>query len=94
MEMATTYYFRVVPPADRLNIAIRQEDADGLLFAAAFRGSRTSLTRRALAGCLVTFPFLTMKVIGAIHWSIVVGKGATRIPIRPLLARSTVVSAK
>ena len=29
-------------PADRLNIAIRQEDADGLLFAAAFRGSRTS----------------------------------------------------
>ena len=85
MEMATTYHFRVVPPADRLNIAIRQEDADGLLFAAAFRGSRTSLTRRALAGCLVTFPFLTIKVIGAIHWEALLlwAKGLRVFPHTP-----------
>ena len=85
MEMATTYHFRVVPPTDRLNIAIRQEDADGLLFAAAFRGSRTSLTHRALAGCLVTFPFLTMKVIGAIHWEALLlwAKGLRVFPHTP-----------
>ena len=85
MEMATTYHFRVVPPADRLNITIRQEDADGLLFAAAFRGLRTSLTQRTLAGCLVTFPFLTIKVIGAIYWEALLlwAKGLRVFPRTP-----------
>lgn len=68
MSMETTYHFRIVPPTDGINIAIRQEDADGLLFAAAFRGEKSPMNRRSLIGCLVAFPLLTMKVITAIHW--------------------------
>ena len=68
MEMSTTYHFRIVPPGDQLNIAIRQEDAEGLLFTAGFSGARTPLTSRTLARCLIAFPFLTIKVIAAIHW--------------------------
>ena len=68
MQMSTTYHFRIVPPGDQLNIAIHQEDADGLLFTAGFSGARTPLTPRTLVRCLIAFPFLTIKVIAAIHW--------------------------
>tara|TARA_A100001037_G_C15115165_1_gene621020 strand:- start:284 stop:1069 length:786 start_codon:yes stop_codon:yes gene_type:complete len=85
MEMSATYHFRVMPPGDRLNIAIRQEDADGLLFTAAFNGTRTSLTRGTLARCLLAFPFLTVKVIAAIHWEALLlwAKGLRVFPHTP-----------
>ncbi len=74
-----------MPPGDRLNIAIRQEDADGLLFTAAFNGTRTSLTRGTLARCLLAFPFLTVKVIAAIHWEALLlwAKGLRVFPHTP-----------
>jgi len=68
MAMETTYHFRVIPPADGINIAIRQEDADGLLFAAAFKGEKSPFNDRSLGRCLTAFPFLTIKIIAAIHW--------------------------
>ena len=68
ISMETSYHFRIVPPSDNINIAIRQEDADGLLFAATFRGERSALNRRSLLACFAKFPFLTFKVIAAIHW--------------------------
>ena len=68
MSMETKYHFRIVPPADRVNIAIRQEDEDGLLFAAAFSGEKSPFNRGTLTRCLVAFPFLTVKIIAAIHW--------------------------
>ncbi len=68
MSMETKYHFRIVPPADRINIAIRQEDEDGLLFAAAFSGEKSPFNRRTLTRCLVAFPFMTLKIIAAIHW--------------------------
>ena len=68
MSMETKYHFRIVPPADRINIAIRQEDEDGVLFAAAFSGEKSPFNRRTLTRCLVAFPFLTVKIIAAIHW--------------------------
>ena len=85
IEMATTYHFRIVPPSDRLNIAIRQEDAEGVLFAAAFGGERVPLNRRTLAGALMAFPFLTAKVIAAIHWEALLlwAKGLRVIPHTP-----------
>jgi DUF1365 family protein len=66
--MDAQYDFRIVPPAETVNVVIRQEDADGLLLAAAFRGARMAMTDRALLRCLARFPFLTLKIIGAIHW--------------------------
>ena len=46
--MDTDYYFRIVPPKDSVNIVIRQEDAEGLLLAASFRGGRLPLTARSV----------------------------------------------
>ncbi len=66
--MDAVYHFRIVPPGDGVNIVIRQEDDDGLLLAASFRGERTPLTLRGLAGCLFGFPLMTLKIIAAIHW--------------------------
>ena len=66
--MDAVYHFRIVPPGDGVKIVIRQEDADGLLLAASFRGDRTPITVRALAGCLLGFPLMTLKIIAAIHW--------------------------
>ena len=68
IAMETTYHFRIVPPADRINVAIRQEDAEGLFFVASFKGDRSPLTRRSMIGCLVAFPLLTLKVTAGIHW--------------------------
>lgn len=69
--MEADYHFRIVAPADSVNIVIRQEDAEGLLLAASFRGARVALTGRSLARSLAAFPLLTVKIIGAIHWEAV-----------------------
>ncbi len=68
LDMAMSYDFRVVPPDDTVSVAIRGSDAGGLLIAAAFAGRRGPLTDRALARTAVAYPFLTLKVIAAIHW--------------------------
>ena len=66
--MDSVYHFRIVPPGDGVNVVIRQEDDDGLLLAASFRGDRTPVSVRTLAGCLFGFPLMTLKIIAAIHW--------------------------
>ncbi len=66
--MQADYRFRIVPPAESVNIVIRQEDAEGLLLAASFRGERVALADRSFARSLASFPFLTVKIIAAIHW--------------------------
>ncbi len=68
ISMDTHYHFRIIPPGETVNIVIRQEDADGLLLAASFRGERQSLTATHLMRHLARFPFLTLKIIAAIHW--------------------------
>jgi DUF1365 family protein len=68
MQMDSDYHFRIIPPGLGINIVIRQEDADGLLFAASFRGKRIGLTGRSLARCLFRFPMLSLKIITGIHW--------------------------
>ena len=68
MNMDATYHFRIVPPAARTNIVIRQEDDDGLLLAASFAGTRQEITSWSLTNILCRFPLLTFKIISAIHW--------------------------
>lgn len=66
--MDTDYHFRIVPPGESINVVIRQEDSEGLLLAASFRGRRTGFSQAALARCLAAFPLLTVKIVAAIHW--------------------------
>jgi uncharacterized protein len=68
MDMEMSYTFRVAVPDQRVMIAIRAADQDGLLLAAALTGQRIALTDVALLRALATHPLLTLKVIGAIHW--------------------------
>ncbi len=47
---------------------LRAADKEGLLLVAALSGDRRPLTDLTLARPLSTYPLLTLKVIGAIHW--------------------------
>jgi uncharacterized protein len=68
MEMDTHYRFSVSPPQQDVSVRIVQSGTQGAMFAAAFRGRRRALTNRSLLGALFGLPFLTLKVIAAIHW--------------------------
>ena len=68
MDMEMSYTFRVAVPDQRVMVAIRAADKDGLLLAAALTGERIALTDSALLRALVRHPLLTLKVVGAIHW--------------------------
>jgi len=68
MDMDMNYTFRVAVPDQRVMVAIRAADNDGLLLTAALSGERIALTDLALLRALATHPLLTLKVVGAIHW--------------------------
>ena len=63
------YRFTLLPPGERLDVAIRYLDAAGtdLLFARQ-HGTRAPLSDRALAGALLAHPLMTLKVMAGIHW--------------------------
>jgi uncharacterized protein len=68
MDMNLRYDFRVTVPADRVSIAISASDAQGPVMVASLIGRRGALSDAALLGLLLRMPFMTLKVIGAIHW--------------------------
>lgn len=68
IAMETDYHFRILPPGDAVSIVIRQEDEDGLLLAACFKGRRQPMSERSMAHSLFRYPLLTVKIIAAIHW--------------------------
>ncbi len=68
MDMDLTYDFRIAPPAERVGVVIDTSDADGLMLHAAFTGDRRPLTDLEVLRLAATMPFLTLKVVAAIHW--------------------------
>lgn len=66
--MEADYHFVIRPPGEGVSLAIRETDHEGPLLVAVFTGARAALDDRTLAGLLVRFPFLTLKVIAGIHW--------------------------
>lgn len=68
LPMACRYHFRIVPPGRTVNIAIRQEDGEGVILAASFNGRRKPFSMRSLAGALARYPMMAGKVIVGIHW--------------------------
>ncbi|MCW9053779.1 MAG: DUF1365 domain-containing protein [Motiliproteus sp.] len=80
MPMDTRYHFRITPPQHRVAVCIRQtqrelqDDAssgfnsgDALLHAT-FTGQYTQLSDRSLVKMFFSYPLMTLKVVGAIHW--------------------------
>lgn len=68
MDMDVTYRFRLSEPGARLAVRIDQEDADGCGFTATHTARRVALGDASLLRAFVTYPLLTLKVIGGIHW--------------------------
>ncbi|MBB4955091.1 DUF1365 family protein [Agrobacterium vitis] len=68
IPMECRYHFRITPPTDTVVVAINETDQDGPLLYAAFTGKRQTLNDAALLKALMTYPLMTLKVMGAIHW--------------------------
>ncbi|MEQ8603883.1 MAG: DUF1365 domain-containing protein [Marivibrio sp.] len=85
-RMGGRYRFRLKPPGERLNILIRQSDPDGgPLLVASHIGERRALDDRTLAGAILRFPLMTLKITAAIHWEALKLwlKGAKYVPKPP-----------
>ncbi len=68
MDMEMSYTFRVHPPGEHVAIAIRGSAGDGPVIHACLTGKRQDLSDRALLRAFIAVPFVTLKVIAAIHW--------------------------
>jgi DUF1365 family protein len=68
MPMAQQYDWRFGTPGARLAVHMENHDARGKVFDATLALERREIGAAALAGALARHPFLTLKVVGAIHW--------------------------
>jgi hypothetical protein len=62
------YGFHAAFPGETLSLGIVYRDAEGPCLKAYVTGTRRELSDRALIRTFAAFPFMTLKVIGAIHW--------------------------
>jgi uncharacterized protein len=68
MDMALRYRFRLLPPGERVAVAINVADAAGTVLNATLAARRRDLTDAALLAGFVRHPLLAAQVLGAIHW--------------------------
>lgn len=68
MPMDCTYDFSILPPAERVQIAISESDGEGQLLTASFTGRHEPLTDKGLFKALLAHPLMTLKVTIGIHW--------------------------
>jgi uncharacterized protein len=68
LDMNMTYTFRIVPPGERVGIAINGRDAQGPIIVASLFGKRGALSDSGLALAFAVYPLLTLKVMIGIHW--------------------------
>ena len=83
MALEMTYDFRVLPPADRLVVAITGRDDAGVLITAALTAERRPLTDASLLAAALAQPLMTLKVVAGIGWEALLLwlKG---VPVHPL----------
>ena len=82
MDMDATYRFRLTPPGSRIGAEIACERADGRFFVASMGLLRRAATTPALMGVLARFPFMTLKVVAAIHFQ-ALRLWLKRVPVVP-----------
>ena len=68
MEMKTFYNFRLLNPGKILKVFIKQSDAEGALLTACQVGKKIEITSKNLFFQFLTHPFMSFKVILAIHF--------------------------
>jgi len=69
IDMDTNFDFNLQVPSEKLNIRIDDFDKEGnRFFISTLQGKRASLTDGKLLYYFFSFPLITLKVIGLIHW--------------------------
>jgi len=68
MEMEGRYEFRLAPPGETVAVYIRQSDREGPILHASLAGTREDLSDANLARAFFSYPLMTVKVIGGIHF--------------------------
>ncbi|MDZ4370644.1 MAG: DUF1365 family protein [Phenylobacterium sp.] len=68
MDMDLSYAFRVRPPAEAVQVMVNVDDAEGRVLSTGFAAERQDLTDRTLFRAWLTHPWMTVGVLGAIHW--------------------------
>lgn len=68
MPMNMEYDWRISAPGDALNLHMSNRMGDEKVFDATLRLERRALNPASLARSLAAFPFMTLKVMAAIHW--------------------------
>ena len=68
MAMDQRYAFRVLPPGERLAVAITSRDVHGPMLCAVLEARRQPLSDAALLRTFAAMPLLTFKVVAAIAW--------------------------
>ena len=71
MDMKLRYEFEVQPPAEKLAVRINTFDDEGLVLTARHLAHRVELNDAALLRAFFAIPFLTLRVVGGIHWEAV-----------------------
>ncbi|CAN7701575.1 DUF1365 domain-containing protein [Neorhizobium sp. LjRoot104] len=91
MDMDLRYKFRVAAPGKHLSIRIDTFDADGLVLTARHLAKRRELTDMALLRAFLAIPFLTLRVVGGIHWeALKIWTKGVRLRARPHLPEEAV----
>jgi uncharacterized protein len=69
IDMDTVFDFNLDIPGEKLNMKIDDYDKDGKrFFISTLTGNRVALTDARLLQYFFSFPLITLKVIGLIHW--------------------------
>ncbi|MBI2813583.1 MAG: DUF1365 domain-containing protein [Opitutae bacterium] len=68
-DMDVAFDFTLRDPGDKLSVQIDDYDADRRTLTSSLTGTRRPLTDRALAWFTFKYPFLTLRIIGLIHWN-------------------------
>ena len=98
MDMDLSYAFRVRPPGEAVQVLIDVDDAEGRLLSTGFVAERRELTDGALVRAWLTHPWMTLGVLGAIHWEALKiwlkGEKVRRRPAAPAWAVTVVTAAR
>ncbi|WP_293675926.1 DUF1365 domain-containing protein [uncultured Phenylobacterium sp.] len=98
MDMGLSYAFRVRPPGDQTQVLVDVDDAEGRVLTTGFVAARQELTDRNLMRAWLTHPWMTLGVVGAIHWEALLiwlkGEKIRHRPPKPGWAVTVVSPAK
>ena len=68
LDMDMRYDFRITGPDERITVGIAVSASGRPMLSAVLTGARQALTDGNLGRLFLQIPFLTLKVMGAIHW--------------------------